>query len=313
MLRAKLATLAGAGAQVPPATPPCIISAAAEPNKSSHGAPTPPCPDAAAAAAAGAAAGAAAKTAPNSAALAAHPLRAAAWWGAEADLCDPGWMRALQAAGWHSDEPTVWVAEGLLVYLGQSDADALLLAVSGEGWARWTRAGRGWVCGMRACAGRRIGGSLDFNACVGGLYRRPTSLTPGHTTPPHLCCVEPGAPHSHLYLPQPTLSSPLEHSPPGSTLLAGVLTTDAVDAFASSPACRGAALVREFRSGVAPGAWELMGWSVRMEQDYVGIAQQAMRPGLQASLAAASQLGVAEEDLQRYFRFVQLVKGARGP
>lgn len=34
-----------------------------------------------------------------------------------ADLRDPGWPDLLQAAGWDPDRPTVWLVEGLLIYL----------------------------------------------------------------------------------------------------------------------------------------------------------------------------------------------------
>ncbi|PRW60657.1 S-adenosyl-L-methionine-dependent methyltransferase [Chlorella sorokiniana] len=56
----------------------------------------------------------------------AHPLRAAAWQAVPADLGQPGWGEALQAAGLDASKPVVWVAEGLLMYLTDDQAAALL-------------------------------------------------------------------------------------------------------------------------------------------------------------------------------------------
>jgi methyltransferase (TIGR00027 family) len=44
----------------------------------------------------------------------------------EHDLADPAWPDALAAAGHDPDRPTVWVVEGLLVYLDQPDRLELL-------------------------------------------------------------------------------------------------------------------------------------------------------------------------------------------
>ncbi|WP_081952476.1 SAM-dependent methyltransferase [Kitasatospora phosalacinea] len=48
-----------------------------------------------------------------------------------ADLADPGWTDRLLAAGFDPGRPTVWLAEGLLVYLEVEQAAALLTAVGG--------------------------------------------------------------------------------------------------------------------------------------------------------------------------------------
>ncbi|BAJ32657.1 MULTISPECIES: SAM-dependent methyltransferase [Kitasatospora] len=48
-----------------------------------------------------------------------------------ADLADPGWTERLLAAGFDPGEPTVWLAEGLLVYLDAEQAAGLLAAVGG--------------------------------------------------------------------------------------------------------------------------------------------------------------------------------------
>jgi methyltransferase (TIGR00027 family) len=45
------------------------------------------------------------------------------------DLHDD-WPRALSAAGFDRAEPTLWIAEGLLMYLSRADADRLLAAVT---------------------------------------------------------------------------------------------------------------------------------------------------------------------------------------
>ncbi|MFI9366591.1 SAM-dependent methyltransferase [Kitasatospora sp. NPDC053057] len=45
------------------------------------------------------------------------------------DLLDPGWPRRLVAAGFDPQRPTVWLAEGLVVYLSAEQAAGLLTAV----------------------------------------------------------------------------------------------------------------------------------------------------------------------------------------
>ena len=59
------------------------------------------------------------------------PSRAESWTALEADLCSPGWSQRLQAAGFDPSLPTVWVAEGLLMYLTQHEVDALLREMAG--------------------------------------------------------------------------------------------------------------------------------------------------------------------------------------
>ncbi len=60
-------------------------------------------------------------------------MHCAQWRGVEHDLTAPNaaWLHTLRAAGWDPTHPTVWAAEGLLLYLPQEDADAVLAAVSG--------------------------------------------------------------------------------------------------------------------------------------------------------------------------------------
>ncbi|KAI3429344.1 hypothetical protein D9Q98_005439 [Chlorella vulgaris] len=54
------------------------------------------------------------------------PLRCASWTAVPCDLQDPSWADALLAAGFDPSKPTVWVAEGLLMYLDEADVKALL-------------------------------------------------------------------------------------------------------------------------------------------------------------------------------------------
>ena len=62
----------------------------------------------------------------------AHPLRAAAWQAVPADLGQPGWGEALQAAGLDASRPVVWVAEGELEAVGSSRRSR-----TGAQWATW--------------------------------------------------------------------------------------------------------------------------------------------------------------------------------
>lgn len=64
---------------------------------------------------------------------AAHPLRAASWAGLAGDLCQPGWSAQLVAAGLDRRRPTVWVLEGLLMYLTPKQATVLLQEMAGAG------------------------------------------------------------------------------------------------------------------------------------------------------------------------------------
>jgi O-methyltransferase involved in polyketide biosynthesis len=61
-----------------------------------------------------------------------HPLRAASWAALSADLQRPGWAAALVDAGLDPSRPTVWVAEGLLMYLTHQQSAALLHEAAGE-------------------------------------------------------------------------------------------------------------------------------------------------------------------------------------
>lgn len=62
---------------------------------------------------------------------AAHPLRCARWGILSADLGTDGWPAALRAAGFEPDVPTLWVVEGLLMYLEPGQAEALLRTMHG--------------------------------------------------------------------------------------------------------------------------------------------------------------------------------------
>lgn len=54
------------------------------------------------------------------------PLRAATWAAVEADLCDPSWADALARAGYDAREDTLWILEGILMYLTEAQALRLL-------------------------------------------------------------------------------------------------------------------------------------------------------------------------------------------
>lgn len=60
-----------------------------------------------------------------------YPLRAASWEGVAADLEGPTWAADLVAAGFDPQQPTVWVAEGLLMYLEPPSVAALLRKAAG--------------------------------------------------------------------------------------------------------------------------------------------------------------------------------------
>jgi O-methyltransferase involved in polyketide biosynthesis len=55
-----------------------------------------------------------------------YPLRTYSRQAVAADLGDPAWKAALLNAGFDPSKPTVWLAEGLLMYLEPSRVDALL-------------------------------------------------------------------------------------------------------------------------------------------------------------------------------------------
>ncbi len=136
VLDAKTRTLAACGAQVPPTT--TTTSTSSDGGGDSKGSPEGAAqPTNGTAGAAAAAAAAATASAGSSGAIGgssggvAHPLRAASWAGVSCDLCSPGWARALCAAGFDPAQPTVWVAEGLLMYLTREEVEALLREMAG--------------------------------------------------------------------------------------------------------------------------------------------------------------------------------------
>lgn len=57
---------------------------------------------------------------------AAYPLKTASWTSVAVDVSSPGWCTSLVSAGFNSKEPTLWVLEGLLMYLDQAQAEAVL-------------------------------------------------------------------------------------------------------------------------------------------------------------------------------------------
>jgi methyltransferase (TIGR00027 family) len=66
----------------------------------------------------------------KSAVLASHNADVARRVAVIADLTGD-WLGALRQAGWHDDVPTCWVAEGILMYLGQPQAAALVASLRG--------------------------------------------------------------------------------------------------------------------------------------------------------------------------------------
>ena len=60
------------------------------------------------------------------------PLRTGDWAGVAADLSSPAWADALRAAGFDPHKPTVWVAEGLLMYLQAEAVDSVLRTALSE-------------------------------------------------------------------------------------------------------------------------------------------------------------------------------------
>ena len=59
-------------------------------------------------------------------AAAKYPLQAASYSVCDADLGSEDWTKRLIAAGFDPSVPTVWIAEGLLVYLSEAVVTALL-------------------------------------------------------------------------------------------------------------------------------------------------------------------------------------------
>ena len=66
------------------------------------------------------------------------PLRTGDWAGVAADLSTPAWADALRAAGFDPHKPTVWVAEGLLMYLRPEAVDSVLKQAAGQCWLSMT-------------------------------------------------------------------------------------------------------------------------------------------------------------------------------
>ena len=62
---------------------------------------------------------------------AAHPLKAASWTPLAVDLGHRGWTAGLRARGFRTDVATVWLAEGLLMYLPPPAVDAMLQEMAG--------------------------------------------------------------------------------------------------------------------------------------------------------------------------------------
>ena len=60
-----------------------------------------------------------------------YPLRTYSRQAVAADLGDPSWKTALLNAGFDPSKPTVWLAEGLLMYLEPSRVDELLKELAG--------------------------------------------------------------------------------------------------------------------------------------------------------------------------------------
>lgn len=58
------------------------------------------------------------------------PLRCESRTSVAADVGNPEWIKALMAAGFDASKPTVWIAEGLLMYLEPARVDALLREIA---------------------------------------------------------------------------------------------------------------------------------------------------------------------------------------
>ncbi|KAK9861294.1 hypothetical protein WJX84_009360 [Apatococcus fuscideae] len=60
-----------------------------------------------------------------------HPLRSSSWVSLQADLEGASWQEELKRHGFRANIPTIWVLEGLLMYLGPKAVDSLLSGTSG--------------------------------------------------------------------------------------------------------------------------------------------------------------------------------------
>ena len=63
-------------------------------------------------------------------AAAKYPLKPASWAGVPTDLAQPGFVEDLEAAGFSTALPSVFLCEGLLYYLQPGQVDGLLQAGS---------------------------------------------------------------------------------------------------------------------------------------------------------------------------------------
>ena len=68
---------------------------------------------------------------------ASHTLKAASWSPVAVDLGHKGWSEDLAGQGFDPAVPTVWLAEGLLMYLQPPAVDAMLQEMAGAPmWCR---------------------------------------------------------------------------------------------------------------------------------------------------------------------------------
>lgn len=58
------------------------------------------------------------------------PLKASSWQCVSCDLQTPGWSQELCSVGYQRDQPTIWVAEGLLTYLRPDTVQPMLKEVA---------------------------------------------------------------------------------------------------------------------------------------------------------------------------------------
>lgn len=70
-----------------------------------------------------------------------HPIHVASWHALAADLSGTDWVRALVDAGFEPGRPTLWIVEGLFMYLEPQAATDLLRLMQRE--PAWSGAGMG--------------------------------------------------------------------------------------------------------------------------------------------------------------------------
>jgi methyltransferase (TIGR00027 family) len=109
-----------------------------------------------------------------------------------ADILDPDWISRLAAAGWDATEPTVWIVEGLLIYLEPTQRVQLLTRIAdASGPARlgatlstargpmphplWQPSGDGDSEAWLASAGWSA--TIQTMATASGSYGRPLPTT----------------------------------------------------------------------------------------------------------------------------------------